>query len=74
MVEPMVCVPVAKLTILAAMAAAEPEDDPPGVWSSLRGLRVPLVGNVANSVVMVLPSITPPDWRKVAIQAASCTG
>jgi len=33
-----------------------------------------LVGNVANSVVMVLPSITPPDLRNVAMHAASCTG
>jgi hypothetical protein len=57
-----------------ATDTAAPEEDPPGVWLRLRGLRVPLVGNVANSVVMVLPSITPPDLRKVAIQAASCTG
>ena len=70
----MVWVPVAKLTICAATAAAEPEEEPPGVWSRFSGLRVPLVGKVASSVVTVLPSITAPARRKVASTAASCTG
>src|SRR5947208_3159876 len=33
--EPPVCVPSASGIMPAATAAAEPEDDPPGVWSAL---------------------------------------
>ena len=40
MTEPAVCVPSAAGTMPAAMAAAEPEEEPPGVCSRLRGLRV----------------------------------
>jgi len=41
MTEPAVCVPSAAGTMPQAMAAAEPEEEPPGVCSRLRGLRVP---------------------------------
>ena len=40
MMEPAVCEPSAKGTMSSATAAAEPLDEPPGVWASLRGLRV----------------------------------
>ena len=40
MTEPPVCVPSAAGTMPAATAAAEPEEEPPGVCSGLRGLRV----------------------------------
>ena len=39
-IEPTVCVPIAPGTIRAATAAADPDDDPPGVRSSDHGLRV----------------------------------
>ena len=38
--EPPVCVPKARGTIPAATAAADPEEEPPGVWLVRRGLRV----------------------------------
>ena len=41
MTEPPVWLPSAIGTMPAATAAAEPEDDPPGVCARLRGLRVP---------------------------------
>ena len=40
MVEPLVWLPIASGTISAPTAAAEPLDEPPGVCSGLRGLRV----------------------------------
>ena len=40
MIEPPVCVPTASGTIPAATAAAEPWDEPPGVWPGSCGLRV----------------------------------
>src|SRR6185295_16763102 len=40
MTEPPVWLPNATGTIPAATAAAEPQDDPPGVWARLHGLRV----------------------------------
>ncbi len=39
-IEPLVCVPMASGTMPAATAAAEPDDEPPGVRSRSRGLRV----------------------------------
>src|SRR5690606_843218 len=38
--EPPVCVLSARGTMPAATAAAEPLEEPPGVWSSFQGLRV----------------------------------
>ena len=40
MTEPFVCVPTARGTMCAATAAAEPLDEPPGVWSGLWGFLV----------------------------------
>ena len=39
-IEPTVCVPIAAGTWRAATAAAEPDDDPPGVCSADHGLVV----------------------------------
>src|SRR5437763_41698 len=50
----------------AATAAAEPEDDPPGVCARLRGLRVRAGWKLANSVVTVLPGTIPPACRTSA--------
>ena len=40
MIEPAVWLPSAAGTMRSATAAAEPADEPPGVWARLRGLRV----------------------------------
>ena len=39
-IEPTVCVPIATGTWRAATAAAEPDDEPPGVWAADQGFRV----------------------------------
>src|SRR5216683_1968123 len=51
MIEPAVCVPNASGTIQSATAAAEPDDEPPGVCIGFRGLHVGPGWKVANSVV-----------------------
>ena len=53
--EPLVCVPIAAGTCRAATAAAEPDDEPPGVCAAFHGLRVGPGCMNANSVVTVLP-------------------
>ncbi len=58
----------------AATAAAEPDEEPPGVCSRLRGLRVTPGVSVASSVVTVLPMITAPARRKAVTEAASSYG
>src|SRR5437899_3106528 len=57
-VEPVVWLPSASGTIPAATAAAEPLEEPPGVWPALCGLRVFPGVRGANSVVTVLPMMT----------------
>lgn len=74
MVEEVVCVPSASGTIIAATAAAEPEEEPPGVRVASCGLRVGPGWILANSVVTVLPSTTAPALRISATQAASAEG
>ena len=54
--EPLVCVPIAAGTWPAATAAADPDDDPPGVCARFQGLRVGPGCMNANSVVTVLPN------------------
>src|SRR5690606_36053973 len=56
MIEPPVWVLRAKGTIAAATAAAEPLEEPPGVWARLCGLRVGPGSRNAYSAVTVLPS------------------
>ncbi len=74
MIEPVVWVPKATGTMPAATAAAEPLDEPPGVWAALRGLVVGPGENVANSVVTVLPTMIAPARRDSATLAASVVG
>src|SRR5512144_2122907 len=53
--DPFVCVPSAPATCPAATAAADPDDEPPGVCAAFHGFLV-LPGCMnANSVVTVLP-------------------
>src|SRR5262249_1408760 len=74
MIEPLVCVPMASGTMPAATAAAEPDDEPPGVRSGSCGLRVLPGWKYANSVVTVLPMITAPADRKGGPAVAARAG
>ncbi len=74
MIEPPVWVPSAIGTMPAATAAAEPDDEPPGVCAGLRGLRVLAGSTNANGVVTVLPIRMPPARRTIATMAASLAG
>ena len=58
----------------AATAAAEPLEEPPGVWAGSCGLRVLPAVRLANSVVTVLPRTIAPAARSIATTAASCDG
>ena len=58
--DPFVCVPMATGTCPADTAAAEPEEDPPGLYSILFGFRVSDGSIKANGVVTVFPNITAP--------------
>ncbi len=68
--EPAPSEPIAAATRPAATAAAEPPDEPPGVWSSDHGLRVwpkaspSVIGHWPNSGDVVLPTITAPAARR----------
>src|SRR5437867_12757987 len=62
-VEPVVWLPSASGTMPAATAAAEPHEEPPGVYAGLCGFRVFPGVRVANSVVTVLPMMTAPAAR-----------
>ncbi len=74
MSEPAVWLPSAAGTMPAATAAAEPDEEPPGVCARLCGLRVRAGVSSASSVVTVLPRITAPAARSDATQAASVLG
>ncbi len=71
MTDPAVCVPNAMGTMPAETAAADPDDEPPGVWSSCWGLRVLAGWSAASSVVTVLPIITAPAALASATHVAS---
>src|SRR5688572_10975171 len=58
----------------AATAAADPDEEPPGVWAGFHGLRVGPASRKANSVVWVLPRITAPAARSRATEVASVDG
>ena len=68
-IEPPPSLPCASGTIPAATAAAEPPEEPPGVRSRSHGLRVgpvkrgSVVGRIANSGRLVMPTITKPASR-----------
>src|SRR5207249_8219536 len=72
--EPTVCEPSASGVIRAATAAAEPADEPPGVWPWFHGFRVGAGSRYANSVVTVFPSTIAPAARMLATDAASAPG
>src|SRR4029434_6315318 len=72
--DPTVWVRKAGATWPWATAAAEPDDEPPGVWPALCGLVVGPGWRLANSVVTVLPRITALAVRQSATQAASPNG
>ena len=74
MIEPAVWLPSAAGTMPSATAAAEPADDPPGVWARLRGLRVLAGVSSASSVVTVLPMMTAPALRRAATQVRVALG
>ena len=74
MIEPPVCVPSASGTRPAPTAAAEPEDDPPGVWAGLRGLRVGVGSRWAKAVVAVLPIGVAPACFSAATTGSSAFG
>src|ERR1700734_67374 len=74
MTEPSVCVPSASGTIPAATAAAEPEDEPPGVCADFQGLTVGPGWRQANSVETVLPNIVAPRLRSRSTTQASASG
>ena len=61
-------------TIRAATAAADPDDDPPGVCPSDHGLRVGAGSRYANWVAWVLPRMTAPAARSRATSVASLDG
>ncbi len=81
-IEPPVSVPVAPRHRLAATAAAEPPDEPPGV----SGVFAPFLRQgeitgpkcdvsfdepMANSSMLVLPSITAPSRQRLAVTVDS---
>src|SRR5258706_15554765 len=74
MVDPAVCDPRAKDTKLAATAAAEPLDDPPGVRLGSRGFLVGPGRAMPNVVHTVFPRMTPPSSRVRATAHASARG
>ena len=75
--DPPPSVPVARMAIPEAMAAAEPADEPPVVCSVFHGLRViPVRGESPtpfhpNSGVVVLPTKTAPPSRRLFTAGAS---
>src|SRR5690606_11381381 len=70
MMEPPVCVLSARGTIPAATAAADPLEDPPGVWARLRGFRVGPGWRKANSAVTAFPTGAAPARSNSSTHAA----
>ena len=76
-IEPPPSDPVAMGTMPAAMAAAEPPEDPPGEWSRFHGFLVSPWRAFSvrvvqpNSGVLVLPTTTQPAWRSRATREES---
>jgi hypothetical protein len=58
----------------SATEAAEPLDEPPGVWAGLCGFEVGPGWRLANSVVTVLPRRIAPAARGSAAALASKLG
>src|SRR5262245_38447620 len=69
--EPRTWLPVATGSTPAATAAAEPDEEPPGVRSRSHGFHVGPGSAIVNSVVTVLPRMTAPPRRSASTCAAS---
>src|SRR3954469_18476426 len=74
MMEPPTCVPIAAGTMLAPTAAAEPDEEPPGVRVGSNGLVVGPGCEPPSSAVTVLARITAPAWRGAQTPALSRLG
>src|ERR1051326_5634429 len=78
--EPPVSVPSAAMHWPAATAAAEPPEEPPGTRSMFQGLRVTPKAEfsveepIANSSMLVLPTITAPAAFSLATAVPSYGG
>ena len=79
-IEPPVSDPIAMRTMRAAIAVAEPDDEPPVICSGFHGLRDGGNGRsklgppMANSCVASLPSSTPPASASFAATTLSAAG
>ena len=73
-IDPPVWLPSVTGTIKSATAAAEPEEETPGLREKSRGFFTPTGTGLANSVVVALPRITAPARRNAATQAESRAG
>ncbi len=76
-IEPPVSVPVANGARRAAVAAADPPEDPPGTLAVFHGFRtgpyqlVSFDEPMANSSMLALPSMTAPaDFRRATTVAS----
>src|SRR5215470_11081070 len=74
MIDPPTCDPIADGTMPAATAAADPDDEPPGVWAGSNGLVVGPGCAPPSSDVTVLPRITLPASRNAQTAALSRFG
>ena len=74
MIEPPTCVPIAAGTMLAPTAAAEPDDEPPGVRLGSNGLVVAPGCEPPSSAVTVLARITAPAWRSAQTRGIVALG
>ena len=78
--EPPVSEPREAIASPPATAAAEPPDDPPGTRRRSQGFAVGKKAEcsveepIANSSMLVLPSMTAPAWCSRVITVASSTG
>src|SRR6266481_1322263 len=70
-IEPPVCDPSAPRHMPVATAAAEPLDEPPGVWARFHGFRVTGGSKLAYCVVTVLPRKIAPACRNWRTTSAS---
>ena len=73
-IEPPVWLPRVTGTMKSATAAAEPEEETPGLREKSRGFFTPTGTGLANSVVVALPRITAPAFLRAATQAESRAG
>src|SRR5690242_4903953 len=74
MIDPPTCVPIAAGTIRAPTAAADPDDEPPGVCAGSNGLLVGPGCAPPSSDVTVLPGMTAPASRSAHTTALSRFG